>query len=167
MKIFSIEKLLSLVFGLMVFTFFAFLYPFHLNYQEQYQLFLFSAEYFLQFMAKPGGFSDYVGNFFTQFFFYSWVGAIIIATLLTLLQRTVWFISQRLGAKPLFVPITFIPSLLYWGLLCDENYLFGGLVVMLLTAASICTYTLLKTNRIRVIFVLLFIPVLYFVVGNL
>ncbi|HEY5511035.1 MAG TPA: DUF6057 family protein [Prolixibacteraceae bacterium] len=166
MKIFSIEKLLSLVFGLMVFAFFAFLYPFHLNYQEQYQMFLFSPDYFFQFVAKPGGFSDFTGNFFTQFFFYSYVGAIIIATLLTLLQRTVWFISQRLGAKPLFVPITFIPSLLYWGLLCDENYLFGGLVAMLLTAASICTYTLLKTNRIRVIFVLLFIPVLYWLVGG-
>ena len=130
MKIFSIEKLLSLVFGLMVFAFFAFLYPFHLNYQEQYQMFLFSPDYFFQFVAKPGGFSDFTGNFFTQFFFYSFVGAIIIAISLTLLQRTVWFISQRLGAKSLFVPITFIPSLLYWGLLCDENYLFGGLVVI-------------------------------------
>ncbi|MCX6239639.1 MAG: DUF6057 family protein [Bacteroidia bacterium] len=166
MKIFSIDKLLSLVFGLMVFAFFAFLYPFHLNYQEQYQLFLFSPDYFFQFVAKPGGFSDFTGNFFTQFFFYSWVGAIIIAILFTLLQRTIWFISQQLGAKPLFMPITFIPSLLYWGLLCDENYLLGGVVVMLLTAASIGAYTLLKGNRVRIFFVLLLIPLLYWLVGG-
>jgi hypothetical protein len=166
MKIFSIDKLLSLVFGSMVFTFFAFVYPFHLNYQEQYQLFLFSPDYFFQFIAKPGGFSDYVGNFFTQFFFYSWVGAIILATLLTLLQRGVWFIAQRFEAKPLFIPITFIPSLLYWGLFCDENYLLGGLVAMLFVAAFICIYILLKSSLIRVLYVLLSIPVIYWMAGG-
>lgn len=166
MKIFSIDKLLSLVFGVFVFLFFAFLFPFHLNYQEQYQLFLFSAEYFFQFMVKPGGFSDYIGNFFTQFFFYSWFGAIIIATLLTLLQRAVWFIAHKPGANPLFAPITFIPSLLYWGLLCDENYLLGGVVTMLLVASFIGAYTLLNTGWIRVSFVLLSIPVLYWMAGG-
>jgi len=166
MKIFSIDKLLSLIFGLVVFAFFAFIYPFHLNYQEQYQLFLFSPDYFLQYMAKPGGFSDYIGNFFTQFFFYSWIGAIIIATLLTLLQRAIWFISHKLGAKQLFSPITFIPSLLYWGLLCDENYLFGGVIVMLFVAASICIYTLLKSSGVRIVFVFLAIPLLYWLAGG-
>jgi len=166
MKIFSIDKLLSLTFGLVVFAFFAFIYPFHLNYQEQYQLFLFSSDYFFQYMAKPGGFSDYIGNFFTQFFFYSWIGAIIIATLLTLLQRAIWFISRKLGAKQLFAPITFIPSLLYWGLLCDENYLFGGVVVMLLVAIFICIYTLLKSSGVRIFFVFVAIPLLYWLAGG-
>jgi len=166
MKIFSIDKLLSLVFGVIVFLFFTILYPFHLNYQEQYQLFLFSADYFFQYMAKPGGFSDYIGNFFTQFFFYSWIGAIIIAALLTLLQRAIWFISQKLGAKPLFAPVTFIPSILYWGLLCDENYLLGGVVVMLLVATFICVYTLLKSSWVRASFVLLSIPLLYWLAGG-
>ena len=166
MKIFSIDKLLSLGFGVIVFAFFAFLYPFHLNYQEQYQLFLFSPEYFFHFMAKPGGLSDYIGNFFTQFFFYSWVGAIIIATGLTLLQRAVWFISRQFGANSLFVPISFIPSILYWGLFCDENYLFGGLVVLLLVVAFITVYTLLKSLRLRIAFILVAIPVLYWLAGG-
>jgi len=166
MMIFSIDRLLSLLFGMTVFAFFAFLYPFHLNYQEQYQLFLFSADYFFQFMAKPGGFCDYIGNFFTQFYFYSWVGAIIIAVLLTLLQRTVWFLSYKMCGKSLFVPITFIPSLLYWGLLCDENYLLGGVIVMLLVASFIALYTLLESTWIRVSFVLLSIPLLYWLAGG-
>jgi len=166
MKIFSIDKLLSFIFGLIVFAFFAFIYPFHLNYQEQYQLFLFSADYFFQFMAKPGGFSDYVGNFFTQFFFYSWVGAIIIAILLTLLQRAVWFIAHKLGAKPLFALITFIPSLLYWGVLCDENYLIGGVIVILLVTGFISLYTFFKSATIRIPFALISIPVLYWLAGG-
>lgn len=166
MKIFSVNTLLSVGFGLIVFVFFAFFYPFHLNYQEQYQLFLFSADYFLKFMEKPGGFSDFVGNFFTQFSFYSWVGASIIAVSLTLLQRTVWLISRKSGANSLFYPITFIPSLLYWGLLCDENYLFGGVMVMLLVAAFVCIYTLINSIPARISFVVLSIPVLYWLAGG-
>ena len=166
MKLFSTDKLLSLAFGILVFLFFAFLYPFHLNYQEQYQMFLFTSDYFFGFMAKPGGFSDYIGNFLTQFFFYSWVGAIIIASLLTLLQRAIWFIAHKLGANPLFIPITLIPSLLYWGLLCDENYLLGGVVVMLLVVSFICVYMLIKSSRIRIVFILLSIPILYWLAGG-
>jgi len=166
MKIFSIDKLLSLLFGVVIFAFFASVYPFHLNYQEQYQLFLFTSDYFFQFIAKPGGFSDYIGNFFTQFFFYSWFGAIVIAVLLILLQRAVWFIAHQLGAKPLFVPVTFIPSLFYWGLLCDENYLFGGVVVLLLVVLFISVYTLLKSLSVRIFFVFLSIPVLYWLAGG-
>lgn len=166
MKIFSIDKLLSLTFGVIVFLFFAFIYPFHLNYQEQYQMFLFTADYFFQLMAKPGGFSDYTGNFFTQFFFYSWVGAIVIALMLTLLQRAVWSVSRRMGAKPLFVPLTFIPSLLYWGMLCDENYLLGGVAAILLVAFWIRTYTLFDSIPLRISFLLISIPVLYWLAGG-
>ena len=166
MKLFSTDKLLSLAFGVIVFLFFAFLYPFHLNYQEQYQLFLFTGDYFFGYMAKPGGFSDYIGNFFTQFFFYSWVGAIIIASLLTLLQRAVWLISKKLGAKSLFVPLTFIPSILYWGILCDENYLFGGVVVMLIVAFFISIYSLIKSIQSRIFFVLISLPILYWFAGG-
>lgn len=166
MKLFSTDKLLSLVFGTMAFLFFAFLYPFHLNYQEQYQLFLFSADYFFQGMAKPGGLSNYMGSFLTQFFFYSWVGAFIIATMLTLLQRIVASISCQLGTKSMFVPLTFIPSLLYWALLCDENYLLGGLVVLLLVAAFIRAYILFDSIPLRIGFLLISIPLLYWLCGG-
>ena len=166
MKYFSLDKLLSLTFGLVVFWFFTFLYPFHLNYQEQYQMFLFSSDYFLNFFAKPGGISDYIGNFFTQFYFYSWVGALIIAVLLVVLQRAVWFISKQLGAKPVWVPITFIPSLLYWSLFCDENYLLGGLIVMLIVSGFIASFLSIKSVNIRMGFVLVSIPVLYWVAGG-
>jgi hypothetical protein len=165
-KIFSLDKLFSLAFGLVAFWFFAFLYPFHLNYQEQYQMFLFSTDYFLQFFAKPGGISDYIGNFFTQFYFYSWVGAIIIAVMLVVLQRVVWFISKRLEAKQVLVPITFIPSLLYWSLFCDENYLLGGLIVMLIVSGFLAAFLIIKSVKIRVGFVLISIPVLYWIAGG-
>jgi len=166
MRILSTDKLVSLVFGGLIFLFFSFLYPFHLNYQEQFQLFLWRGDYFFQFLHKPGGFSDYLGSFFTQFNFYSWVGALLLAMLLTSLQVLVWFISRQSGAKLLFFPLTFIPSLLYWGLLCDENYLLGGLISLIIATSFMGIYSLLKSCRRRIPFALISLPVLYWMTGG-
>jgi hypothetical protein len=166
MKIFSIDKMMAAVFGLMVFAFFAFLYPFHLNYQEQYQLFLFSADYVSSYFVKPGGLSDFLGNFLTQFYFYSWVGALLIAVLLTLLQVMVWQVSRKLGAKPVFLPFTFVPSVLFWSLLCDENYLLGGVIAMLILGVFILLCMQFITGWKRMVFLLISLPVLYWLIGG-
>ena len=61
-------------------------YPHHLHYQEQYQLFLFDSTYVWEIVKQPGGVADLLGRFCTQFFLYAWVGAFIIAVLLSAVQ---------------------------------------------------------------------------------
>ncbi|MCY1722939.1 DUF6057 family protein [Prolixibacteraceae bacterium Z1-6] len=165
-KIISLDTFLSLIFGAVVFVFFAFLYPFHLNYQEQYQLFLYTSDYFLDFFGKPGGIANYLGTFVTQFYFYSKIGALIIAFILTFLQRVIYSASQKLEAKSFWIPITFVPSLLYWNLFCDENYLAGGMIAMLLLAASINGYIRINSTKWRIVSALFLIPVLYWGIGG-
>lgn len=67
--------LLSALFGLSVFLFFGLVYPHHLHYHEQFQLFLSTPAYFLQLMAKPGGLAEYMASFLTQFFLFFLVGS--------------------------------------------------------------------------------------------
>lgn len=165
-KIISIDTLLSLVFGAAVFVFFGFYYSYHLNYQEQFQLFLFTPRYFLDFVNHPGGLSDYIGNFFTQFFFYSKNGALIIAALLVVLQRIILATSLKLGAAQHWMPLTFIPSILYWNLLCDENYMLGGLIAMLLLALFCLIFLRLKPGNTQRIAGILLLVVLYWAVGG-
>ena len=69
-----------------VLLFFGLAYPHHLHYQEQFQLFLFDSTYVWDIIKLPGGISDLLGRFSTQFFLYAWVGALIIAVLLSLIQ---------------------------------------------------------------------------------
>ncbi|WP_319591553.1 DUF6057 family protein [uncultured Draconibacterium sp.] len=165
-KIISIDTLLSLVFGAAVFVFFGFYYPFHLNYQEQFQLFLFTPQYLLDFINHPGGLSDYLGNFFTQFFFYSKNGALILAALLVVLQRTILATSVKLGVAKHWMPLTFIPSILYWDLLCDENYMLGGLIAMILLAISCFIYLWIKRGSIQRITGILLLILLYWAAGG-
>lgn len=78
--------LYTLLFGVAVLIFFGLVYPHHLHYQEQYQLFLFDSTYVWDIVRLPGGVADLLGRFCTQFFLFAWVGAFIIALLLTLVQ---------------------------------------------------------------------------------
>ena len=80
----SVRCLTSSLFGVAVLIFFGLTYPHHLHYQEQYQLFLFDSTYVWEIVRQPGGIADLLGRFCTQFFLYAWVGAAIIAILLTM-----------------------------------------------------------------------------------
>ena len=81
-----IRPLCTLVLGLAVLLFFGLAYPHHLHYQEQFQLFLFDSTYVWEIVRVPGGVADLLGRFSTQFFLYAWVGALIIAVLLSAVQ---------------------------------------------------------------------------------
>ncbi|MDX8338050.1 DUF6057 family protein [Draconibacterium sp. IB214405] len=165
-KIISIDTLLSLVFGGAVFVFFGFYYSFHLNYQEQYQLFLFTPQYLLDFIKHPGGASDYLGNFFTQFFFYSKIGALTLAAMLVILQRIILATTLKLGVSQHWMPLTLIPSILYWSLLCDENYMLGGLVAMILLALFCLLYLQIKRGTAQRIVGVILLLTLYWAAGG-
>ena len=81
-----LHGLYTLLFGVAVVLFWGLAYPHHLHYQEQYQLFLFDSTYVWDIVRLPGGVADLLGRFCTQFFLFAWVGAFIIALLLTLVQ---------------------------------------------------------------------------------
>jgi len=153
--------LLSILLGVCVFVFFDFYYPFHVQYQELFQMFLFSSDYFFERVAEPGGVALYLGNFLVQFFYYAWMGALVIALLLVLLQVEIAWITKRVGGNNTFYPMTFLPSVVYWILLCDENYMLSGLVLLTIVLAAVICCTTIHSRTIRVISTIVLIPILY------
>ena len=108
---------MTLFFGLMAFLFWKVRYPFALTYQEQIQLFLFDDDYFFSRMAEPGGFARYIAEFLVQFYNSVTLGALIIAVLYMLIQRLTW----RLMHSVYHYALSFIPSILLWYAMGDEN----------------------------------------------
>ena len=51
---------LSILFGVAVLLFWGSVYPAHISYQEQFQLFLFDADYWWERIVVPGGLADYI-----------------------------------------------------------------------------------------------------------
>ena len=158
---FTIKALYTLLFGVAVLLFFGLAYPHHLHYQEQYQLFLFDSTYVWDIVKLPGGVADLLGRFCTQFFLFAWVGALMIAVLLMLVQLLV----LRLTKYGWLYGLSFVPSFLLWLFLLDENALMGGVWAVLLTLLAINVCLLMPKGWGRRIAILIIIPILYWMAG--
>ncbi len=162
----NVPLLLSLLLGAVVFVFFFGLYPYHLHYQEQFQLFRFSADYWRETVACPGGVSIYVSRFFVQFWVYSWAGALILASLLCGLQQLVASVMGRLHRNRALYPLTLLPSLAYLVLFCDENYMPAAVIQVIIALSAVCLYRLLRQVMPRMACAVLLIPVVYWMAGG-
>lgn len=70
----SWKPLLSLLFGVAVVIFWSVPYMSGLCFQEQYQMFLFDTNYFLERIVLPGGLADYISEFwYSSIICLSWV----------------------------------------------------------------------------------------------
>jgi hypothetical protein len=162
------SALLSLLFGLSVFLFFGYFYPYHLLYQEQYQMFLFTSSYMAETICRPGGLAEYLGRFLTQFYYVPWLGALAIASLLTLVQRQMRSILRGAGggAEARWEPPSFIPSLAYWVLLCDEHYMLSGVVALSGVLLAFRGGMSIGSRPLRLACCLALIPALYVLAGG-
>ena len=155
----------SIFFCLAVFMYFWIVYPFHISYQEHYQMFLYNFSYMKETISYPGGFAGYLSAFLTQFFIFPTAGALIVALLLGALQGLVWNAAKKLGASGLYYPLSFVPSLIYWSLMGDENYLPVGIVAPVLSLLCFYFYSRLNNDKCRFVSFLIITPLLFLADG--
>lgn len=86
------------------FVFFQFFYPYHLFYQEQNQLFLFSWDYITTYLDKPGWLACLTGDFLTQFYYYRYAGPTILTLSILMAGYNV-----RCGVEDADIKGTWIP----------------------------------------------------------
>ena len=157
--------LMTVLFGIAVYVFFAFRYPYHLHFQEQYQLFESTWGYFRGVAAVPGGLADWCGRFLTQFCYYAPAGAALLALLLCAVQLLVWA-SCRQRTLAVYA-LTFIPAFLLLAFHCDENALEGGAVALALSLAAAVLCGRVGPDRPRHILEAVLVPLLYMACGPL
>lgn len=156
---------LTVLTGIAAYCFFAFRYPYHLHFQEQYQLFESTWAYFAGVAAVPGGLADWSGRFLTQFCYHAPVGAAILAVLLCAVQLLTWALCRRRT----FVSyvLSFLPVIALVAFYCDESALFGGTVAIILALACAGLCTLVKSDRARWILEAVLVPLTYMACGGL
>ena len=120
---------------------------------------LFDWEYVWDIVKLPGGVADLFGRFCTQFFLFAWVGALIIALLLSLVQ----LLTLRLANYGWLYGLSFVPSFLLWLFLLDENALFGAVWAVLLTQLAFCGLLRLPNGWVRRILSIVAFLILYWV----
>lgn len=176
-----LRPLCTLLFGMAVLLFFGLAYPHHLHYQEQFQLFLFDSSYVWEIVKLPGGVADLLGRFCTQFLLFAWVGALIIAILLSAVQLLILRLCNSLTVAPsteqknnvqrstfnvqCIYGLSFVPSFLLWLFLLDENALLGGVWAVLLTLLVFWAFDKIPDGWLRRVLLIIAVPVLYWIAG--
>ena len=119
---------LSVLVGIAVFLFWYVAYPHALSYQEQYQLFLWTCDYFMERISLPGGLADWLGEFVVQFYYVEWLGALLLAGLFVALQR----LTAALLPGGMYCLLSLVPMALVWWLMGDVNVLLSLPVAIVL-----------------------------------
>ncbi len=133
---------------------------------QELSLFLFDRSFFYEHLQSPGGLLEYAGKFLTQFFYYPWLGALILSILLVLWQ---WMLIRAFELPKQLRLLSLLPpamALLYIGM--QEYSIFVAKYVvlsqvagMLLTVLPLFIATYLPKTRAKIIFLLAFIVLAY------
>lgn len=158
-------SIVTAVFSLAVMAFFGLFYPYHIHFQEQTQLFEWTWKYFLDVVCVPGGFADWCGRFLTQFCYWSWLGALVTASLLTALHRLT---AKAAGARTLTEhALSLIPAILALIFLLDHKALLGGIVALVLCIAASLPIRKAESKLKGAVATVILTPLMYWICGPL
>jgi hypothetical protein len=144
--LYKYSKFLTPLFlGTGVFLFFYFYAPGLIFFREQNYLFLYTKEFFLDHVTHPGGVASYTGAFLTQFYAFTWAGALIQATLIVLVQQSISRLMKQAGVNYPYQIFSLLPALLLWRFSCDQNYMTGSIVAILISL--LCVLVMLEKRN--------------------
>ena len=163
----SWKPLLSLLFGVAVVVFWSVPYMSGLCFQEQYQMFLFDANYFLERIVLPGGLADYISEFLVQFYYMPVLGGAIIALLLMSIQATSWGLMKQYGMKSDFPGylLSFVPSIVLWCAMGDQNLLLSFVVALSGALLMGWIHNRFHNRLVKVVFELVSTALVYWFLG--
>lgn len=136
--------------------------------QEENQLFRTDYLYFLGYLRTPGGLTEYFGSFLTQFYYYPWLGALIISLtissvylLLTKICRMNTGLIDRIIIIPFTIPVLLLISYTDFDLYSRLSQILGICIALF----SGWVYLLLE-SKIRLAGGIILYILLYFVIGG-
>ena len=161
------KPLLSLLFGVAVVIFWAVPYVGGLCFQEQYQMFLFDTNYFLERIVLPGGLADYISEFLVQFYYMPVLGGTIIALLLMSIQAISWGLMKQYGMKAVFPGylLSFVPSIVLWCAMGDQNLLLSFVVALSGALLMGWIHNRFHNRLVKVVFELVSTALVYWFLG--
>lgn len=162
------HALLTLVFAASMLCFWVFPHVSLLLWHEQYQLFLWSADYLAERLSLPGGFAAWVAEFCVQFNYVYVVGALLLTAWFVALQRLVWLHCRAFGAGEVGVALSFLPSLALWALMSDVSVLpclAASLVMSLAFSAAWLRFGVRLAGAVRLVALPVLTLVVYWLAG--
>lgn len=156
-------------FGIFIALFFvlqtSFSYFFY--YLEQLQLFLFTKEYAQAILLQPGGIATYIGTFLIQFFSIPYVGALIIAALMTLISYQTRVVLKQISPTKEWPLFYLLPAVLLLSIHIEFNYFLQGTIAYSLALIGLQALFLFKKKGSLLIYAITTSTLLYIIGGSI
>lgn len=147
--------IVGIVWGIVCWAFFQFCYSYHFFYQEQNQIFLLSSDYVLSYLPEAGWLARLVGDFLTQFYYYLYVGPVILTGCLLVLGVFLQCLLHRWGVRKWIALLVAILVMTLFAVFCfHHNYRLSNIISATGLAGTFLLATTLwkKRNWLRILF---------------
>jgi len=139
-----------------------------LIYQSQEPVFFFDRYFISEFFSYPGGVNELASGFLSQFFYYSWTGALLLVLVFASVTLNTWLLIRSVTAIRPILYLHWIPSVILLAL--HSNYRFPLVLTLglLWTLLGINIYIrLAPSNRmLRFLFYVILHAILYYVTAG-
>jgi len=162
----------KLIFGIAVillvssFSYFQYIVPYHIFFKEQIQLFVYDSSYILSYFLKPGGLACLAGDFLTQFLYLKGGGAVVISMLIFFEWLLIVRILYSFELRKMATLWALFPVIVEWMIISRIDFSIAMSVAFALVLLAIFVYTLIKNKTASIIYGIIFVPVLYVLLGG-
>lgn len=140
-------------------------HAFHFPYIEQSQMFLFDGAYLSDKLWQVAGVATIIEEFFTQFFYLSYIGPIFVATALLCVGVLSRSIIKRIAPNANAPILWLTPITLQIATMVDYDYQYSGIISYIMAAAAIRIYLQVEGYTTKVIISSLLALLLYWAAG--
>jgi hypothetical protein len=162
----KLTGLIALILIISAFLYFQFVVPYHLYFKEQIQLFVYSVSYFSSYFTKPGGWACLSGDFLTQFLYLKGGGAVTVSIVLLVEWLLIVKSLQLCGIKQWAPFWGLFPVIAEWIVFSGISFSIALSMAFIFTLVAFWIYTLISNEIASFISGILFVPILYFLVGG-
>ena len=165
-KYFIIIGSILLLFTIFVIIWFSYYSRFSILYhQEQTQLFRFDKIYFYSYIRQPAGLIEYIGSFFTQFYYYPVIGSMIIVGVIASVFMLFYSICKSAGCIERTFCIPFISAIILFAYFLHTAFFLSYSLGLVLSLVVFRRYIKLQQHVRLPVGIVLF-TVLYLIAGG-
>lgn len=156
------------IFSLISFLWFLIFNRYHIiGFQEETQLFRTDAIYLESYLARPGGVIDYISAFFMQFYYYQWLGALIITISLSLIFiLCIRICNTNKNTIERFIFFLFVIPTLLLVVSSDMSFHLTYILSICFTLACVALYLNITEGKKRYTAGILLYLIVYFITGG-
>jgi hypothetical protein len=137
-----------------------------LFHREQSQMFLFSWEYFQQYLEQPGGMTAYAASFLTQLFYYPMVGAVIYLLIFGGCYKIFKLTLDMFSLFKSSFTAAFIPGLLYLPASINLQFDIADELAVMVALSGFILLTRIIRGKFKYLFIPLTVSGCYILVGG-